>query len=269
MSWNILKFLLIFVLVKKSFELKIECQYRNVATAIGPLYSCYVINLWDLEEPRLKSVNGTYHTDRSWLDVQDLEFSVQKNNQGRLKYFPSNVLEFFPNLISLFFIISDISTISAEDLQPFRDLIILLIRDSKIISIPADLFDHNEQLQYIYFSSNSLLAHVGENLLGNLDGLKQVSFTRNKCINSVANSTDSIQVLNLELPIKCPPLETTTTTSTIPPDIDFCPSSCSIEMQNIQEDLQETINELQQTVIENSEKILELEKMIKELTVRP
>lgn len=73
------------------------------------------------------------------------------------------------------------------------------------MTLDGDLFQHTPKLQEIDFSLNEL-EHVGHNLLAGLASLTVVDFSANPCISEEAETPEGIQELNLQLPIKCPPL---------------------------------------------------------------
>lgn len=218
--------ILIFLLVKNSLELSFQCEFKiSEDTYAGKIYACYADGngkIWDLKSPEITYINGTHLAGKTDECVK--EFVI---HHSKVKYFPKNILSFFPNCESISIYPSEISKLSSADLEPYPNLKSIYIK-SKIISIPGDLFKFNQNLVFVGFENNNHLQHVGENLLENLKQLKTAKFLANKCVNVLADTPEKITSLKDTLVDDCPP------------EIDFCPSSCSID--NIQSELDEQRN---------------------------
>lgn len=138
---------------------------------------------------------------------------------------------FFPNLVVIDVANTKFQTISAEDLQPFPNLVYLNSIGNALISLDGDLFKYTRKLKYLTIY-DSQLQHVGYNLLTGLDDLQEADFRSNPCSGMYATTKEGIEVLNRELPISCPPLDTTpkytevpqVTAPTAPPST---PAECS------------------------------------------
>lgn len=139
------------------------------------------------------------------------------SNQDSLATIPAGIENFFANLERFFWWNGNISTIDSSAFEPFKSLSILELGGNKLVSLEGDLFKHTPNLHEIYFDFN-LLEHVGHDLLSGLTELVRVDFRRNPCIDKHATTPQTIQELNDQLPIQCPPIITpdppTTITST-------------------------------------------------------
>ena len=102
----------------------------------------------------------------------------------------------------------NITTISAEDLKPLPNLLMLIIGGQKLITIDGDLFKHTPWVTDILFNDN-IIENVGLDLLTGLTNLTYVDFTSNTCINRSADTPAAIENLRNELISQCPPLATT------------------------------------------------------------
>lgn len=168
----LLKLVVILLLVKKSFELSFNCDFKYY----GGQYTCYAKEVWDVEEARITLINGTHIAEKSDQDVKEF-FSTDY-----IKYFPRNLLEYFPNLISIDMRSSDIAELSPDDLKSYVNLTSIFISRSRISSLQRDLFKFNTNLQYISFVNNTRLRHVDEYLVEDLPYLKKFEFYGNECM---------------------------------------------------------------------------------------
>lgn len=117
----------------------------------------------------------------------------------------SPILKFF------YWIYGNISTIAASTFQPFPNLLLISLNSNKLVTIYGDLLQHTRELRKIHFRNN-LIEHVGHHLLTDLNF---ADFRLNLCINALAETPEQIQVMNLQLPIQCPPI--------------VCPRTCMID----------------------------------------
>lgn len=140
-------------------------------------------------------------------------------------------------------------SIDSSLLAPFSNLLHL---ENKLVSLNGDLFQHSRKLQTIYLDGN-LLEHVRHDLLAGLTYLTSVYFEANPCINTKAHAAQQIQELNRQLPIQCPPLDTTkdppTTTTSTTSEPNECSPSCTSsegaqEMKKRIEALEKVVAEL-------------------------
>lgn len=224
----------------------------NSFSILSSIYTCTASTTYFGNPSVLEEVIGMHKPGKSHKDVEGLELKNQK-----LSEIPGNLAEWFPNLVAVDFTSTEILTISSADLQPFAELVHLRVRKNKIVSLDGDLFQHNPNLQLIDFNENRL-QNVGFNLFGELRHLKGAGFGSNPCINEEASNPQRIFELNQELPISCPPKETTTTelaetTTQIPED---CSLRCT---------LGDETDELKSEVAKVNEKLEAQDKIIAEL----
>lgn len=234
--------LIILVSVNKSHNLCIECDYDiSYAAHYGNLYTCIIYKIWDIEEPRITFINGTHDFNNSARDVKGIWF---KENTEKLKYFPQNILTFFPNFVHISIWFNNFSTISSRDLQSFPDLEWIRIKNSKIESIPGDLFKFNPKIKFVGLNDNKLLDDIGKNLLNNLKKLERAEFTGNKCVDIDADSLTMIKHLKT-----------------------FCKTrpqvnSYEIDEKNISNHLEEIIKDQRKIITDLSTLVQNMEKLI-------
>lgn len=144
-----------------------------------------------------------------------------------------------------------LSSISADDLKPFQNLLSLSLARNNLDTIDGNLFEYSKNLQVIDFNDNPL-EHIGFDLFANLEWLERANFTLCNCINFDALNPEQILKLNDMMPEECPPLDTTTppeTTSTRDPGGE-CSFRCSLNeetsaLQNRTDQLEGRISELE------------------------
>lgn len=229
-----------------------DCKFSLTGWAvIGAVYQCYPKVSNPGFKPNLESVVGNHVSGKSLLDVDTLY--IENQNVG---YVPKDIEKFFPNLKGLQFHGGHLLTISASDLEPFPNLIVLALAGNNFISLPGDLFKHTPKIAYVDFDNNQI-QHAGAKLLDNLQGLIFGKFRNNPCINFYASSTAEVQALKENLK-SCPSSDTTTsststsatTTTTNAPDNDgTCPPGCSEWIESLEfkvRDIEEKLRKVSQ-----------------------
>jgi Leucine rich repeat len=265
---------LIVVLISFSFAhaMDIMCNFKmSSIIVVGNIYICddpWVVDFGDGKT--LTSVDGVHLEGKNNDDIEGFQCGSIFNTLA----FTPNLFDFFPNLRFINWQSITLNTISSSDIHLFSALEVIAIRYTQIVSIDGDLFQQNPKLRYISLAANQI-QHVGENLLANLPLLEIVNFEGNICLSTIAMTQDSIQELNRELPIQCPPLITTeppTTTTTWTPQPEYCPADCSERfgrneheistLKAKQEAQNKAINEL-------NVEIVELKRQVRELMASP
>lgn len=225
-----------------------DCAYKTVdILTVGKVYRCSPRVKFVGESRHLGRVLGVHQLGKTHKDVDYLEIFNQ-----HLPFIPNN-LSFFKNLKGLEFYNSNLTTISAGDLQPFPQLLLFLANNNRLVSIDGDLFKHTPLLRWISFSYNQI-HHVGHDLVKNLNHLESLWFNNNPCVDlfSLNGKRDDILRINDRLPIFCPlfemsteMMETATTTSptTTTESPQECPCAClerieSIELKTSEHSLQ-------------------------------
>jgi hypothetical protein len=217
----------------------------------------------------LDDVEGDHEEGKTPESVEALSFF-----QKRIFSLPKNLAEFFPNLKAMAFTLAEFSSISSSDLKPFPDLFYFSSLYNDVVSIEGDLFKHNPKLWRLSFDYNKLES-VGHNLIRDLRWLQYANFRSNPCIDSTATSPSDIHDLNLQLPIRCPPIPTTTTevsdTTKMP---ETCQLRCSLndETDELKDELTRIntkLSEKDETIASMKEKIEEIERKLRELAGSP
>jgi len=175
----------------------LDCTYGSLSFgSTGSIYTCTARALSDGNE-NVTTVYGIHLTGKGYDDVHG--FYVESQN---LEFFPTNIENFFPNLIAINFHNNSITGINNRHLIPFPNMQYIGLWRNKITSIDGDLFSGLDSMKLIDFGSNNL-RHVGHDLNLPMDGL--IYFDANPCINQVAFTPDEVPALKLNLLRNCPP----------------------------------------------------------------
>jgi uncharacterized coiled-coil protein SlyX len=264
---------------------------------VGNAYKCEAIVNVAGNEKFLLEVRGNHIPGKRDWDVEALAIRNQD-----LSKFPKGIEHFFPHLRILFLHNTNLWSISAEDLRPFSALMYVNIDTNKIVSLDGDLFKYTPRLLYIDFEKN-FLYHVGSGILSGLNYLQVANFKRNPCTSMFANDPHGIQLMNQQLPVKCPKAITKASpvTTTISPDqtksllstesANKCSDGCFnrvkmlekrieelnsevMDLKNSFDQQKDVLKEMSEKVVETSEivggyeeKFEEIEKEIKESSI--
>lgn len=245
--------LLLLTLVSVSKSVIFHCAFLNNDWGLGEFYTCAPTIDISKGTETVVDVTGEHLDGRTNADVAYL-FVMNQNVLDRI---PSGIEQFFPNLMGMQWYLGSLTALRAEDLEPFRNLIELVVWDNRIVLIDGNLFQHNPNLKKIYFQNN-LLEHVGQDLLTGLSKLDTADFMNNPCINVRATTRAEIQELNHQLPIMCPqPL---------------CSLGCSIRIESLEVEVAEykdKVDELTQVIESYEQRLAYVEEQIRELLERP
>lgn len=251
---------------------------------IGTRYSCSA-NVLDSEDTTIiNEIDGPHLEGRSDADVEVIRVS----NDRLINRIPSGFGNFFPNLLLVDWFRGNLTTIAADHLEQFPNLIMLNLEHNSLVSLDGDLFKPLKKLQWIAISNN-LLQHAGHGLLDDLDDLVTAHFEVNPCINFFAGTPERMQELRTQLTIQCPPLDETTTEVTTT-EIEECSVGCQTqinslenviaeEAQNLRNEAvqlrevnvqhEERINQQDEVIASYETRIAELERQIREILSSP
>lgn len=121
-----------------------------------------------------------------------------------IDFIPERIENFFPNLHGLRVGNSSIRQLSKDDLKPFPELELLSFDKNKLEVLDGDLFDYTPSLKWIYFEDNNIV-HIAPDLLASLKNLEFIDISGNICVDEIVQSHESINLLTLQLSVKCPP----------------------------------------------------------------
>lgn len=148
----------------------------------------------------LDKVTGVHLPGKNNDDVETLNIYEQN-----LTFVPKNIDKFFKNLKLLAWFNSNLVQLSAVDLRPFPQLLVLSIRFNNLPSLDADLLKYNLKLRFVSFMSNRI-RNVGRDLVTHLEELEWLDFALNTCTNRQARTRSEVISLSKLLPELCPPL---------------------------------------------------------------
>lgn len=210
---------------------------------VGSTYTC-TASVTLTGSTALESVAGSHQPGKTNDDVRTLNIEKQT-----LSFFPEGIEKVFKNLVIIRMYDTPLLSIKAKDLQHFPQIQYFAAANASLTTLDSDLFSFTPNISFINLQSNQI-QHVGLNLVTNLEKLNILYLLRNPCVNK--NAATRADVLNLAstLPSLCPPLETiATTTEGVGGE---CPCSEKIEelrleSQHKMEQKNREIQDLQQT----------------------
>lgn len=163
---------------------------------IGSVYECSARVSFDGNE-NVTEVSGNHESGKGHSDVQGLYLQDQN-----LPFFPTNIEEFFPNLVVFDLQNNAIVNISNRHLKPFPSLQHLYLTRNRITSLDSNIFSGMMSMSYISFNINNI-HHVGHDI--NLPKTGELHFNNNPCISQQAVTPEQIATLKLNLLRNCPP----------------------------------------------------------------
>lgn len=283
---SLIKTLLLLAIAAPAYSIVFRCEFSYIAWPVANLrYTCDVTAVQNpAEVTNVTGILGSHTLLHKNFDIEALSM-VGTNFFSKI---PANVESFFPNLLVLS-VVDRLKSVSAADLKPWPNLMVLSLGGNLITTLDGNLFQFSLSLKHISFYDNPI-TNIGVNLLSSLNLLTYVSFGKTSCINSYAGTPQAIADLRTQLIKKCPshettlkptttvatstttkpttttiqtteeptttstPIETTVTvSSTIADELDECPARCSINEDA--DDLRALADELRALAEEHAQRI--------------
>lgn len=193
---------LIALVLQRSCCFELNCSYGYYQSwPIKNFYTCTAVNLFVTDDgTKVTSVTKGHLVGKTNGDVEVLDITGQTSH-----FLPEDIQKFFPNLKGLHVSGSKFRVIRRKDLAPFQKLLFIYVPYNEIRYVDGDLFASNLGVEYISFSENRLMTHVGYNLLEPMKNLKEVHFSNCNCINKHVLSPPLVDQMSLALAISCPP----------------------------------------------------------------
>lgn len=187
----------LFATYKSTSTIAVDCLFHmETFSTIGSVYTCEARILFD-ENEKVTWVYGTHQIGKGHGDVNAFYATPQN-----LHFFPTNIENFFPNVVVLYFRANSISYVSNGHLTPFRNLQYLSLQANKITSLDSNLFSGLISLKFVNFNNNNI-RHVAHDI--NLPDSGCIYFNDNTCIHQQAETPAEITFLKLNLLRQCPP----------------------------------------------------------------
>lgn len=272
-----------------SSALKFHCTFEiRTWNDLGEIYICSAtseVTATTTSSISLEEVVGNHLSGKSNEDVK----GVVTYRSSEFTQIPLGMETFFPDLKLIQFWYGNISSVVAEHLRPFPNLVYLSLPVNHITSLDTDLFKYTTKIKDFVIPSNKI-QRVGENIFSNLPELRWVNFLSNPCFSYYADTPEQLQYLKNSLAQYCPssssststatsslpPSTTTTIPATTPGETDTCdlPVRCSLN-EEVEEMRVKLI--LQRNLIDDHENVIsllsartsELEKQILEINAKP
>ncbi len=208
---------------KVTNAIALYCSFQTIFTDIGNFYDCtatILIETGDIEE--VTTIYGTHETGKENEDVTSLTITSQ--NMG---FFPKNIDEFFPNILSIELYNNSISSVSNAHLIQFPHLWYVGLSRNRISVLDSNLLSGLDSLKRVNLAvneitsiesnlfaglntgtgidlSNNTIRHVGHDLI--LPGNIEIVLRSNICVDAYFHTgRDDIEEIKFDLLIKCPP----------------------------------------------------------------
>ena len=178
----------------------IECRFAlgYWDDYVNNAYWCVVRSVSNADETAITGIRGAHINGRSNDDVNIFYF-VNKF----VGFIPSNFGAFFPNIESIVFIETQLTSLSSDDLNQFPNLKSLYMLTNNITILEADLFHGTPNVMLVQFSANPL-QNISPNLFDGLNRLKQAFFLDAGCMNFKANTPAQLEELPTMFITNCP-----------------------------------------------------------------
>lgn len=196
-----MKFLLIVSLfltaTVKVHSVHLACRFRNDNEG----YCCDVesLEISSKDDRQLTSMEG------AWKDGKDNDQVKYFYADNRIvKFMPRDLEMIFSNLEKIAITNAKLTEVSREDLKPWGDkLKKVWFNGNDITAIPADLFKHNPNLEFISLQRNKI-TQVFDGTFENLNQLATLYFDGNKCHDGNAmDDKEGVTKLISEIEKKC------------------------------------------------------------------
>lgn len=151
----------------------------------------------------LTEIRGTHPGDLRLGDVGGFRLVRDSGEHSALNRIPGNFDVIFPRLQG-FNWGSNLTSVIANDLRQFPNLVFLTLAGNQIQTVDGDLLRFTPLLQHLSLNIN-LIQHVGHDLFNGTDRVRTADFRSNPCIDVRATTVEAVRDLNIQLPILCPP----------------------------------------------------------------
>lgn len=221
---------------------------------VGSQYTCEIYGIEDSNPTEVDDIRGEHMPGKN--DSNVIAFSIYYVTPT-LPKIPAGIETFFENLL-VFRWTQSLTSLSAEDLEPFPELKVFFIRNANLFSIEGNVFQHNTKLQYIALDYNRI-QHIGTGFLNGLTQLTSFYFHSNLCLNAYATNADVVEIVRLKIAAYCPPYDPSTETTTLATTtVEPCDIRCSLNDEV--DALKANLNQVNKRLENLFEKFKNLEK---------
>lgn len=146
------------------------------------------------QDTSITSISGDHLNNLTNLNVEALRIWENCN----LTSIPSNIAEFFPNLLGLWINDCKFYSINSESFLNLSKIIEIDLAFNQIQIVAGSSFKNLKNLEFLYLNGNEIL-HIGANILQTLENLVYVSFIDNFCISKRSYDFDEDSKKNLAI----------------------------------------------------------------------
>ena len=231
----------------------IECRFAlgYWDDYVNNAYWCVVRSVSNADETAITGIRGAHINGRSNDDVNIFYF-VNKF----VGFIPSNFGAFFPNIESIIFIETQLTSLSSKDLNQFPNLKSLYMHKNNLTILEADLFHGTPNLMLVQFGLNPL-QEISEKIFDGSNQLKQALFSDAGCLNFKAQTPAQLEELQTMFITNCPF------------DDNQCFNPCPYLIDELRDGIAQLRLENEKLRKDSNERFAELEIQLKELQSSP
>lgn len=179
----------LFITNINSITLKCEITCDTEYQVLGTICRCKVVEFNSISRETITDVRHEGSFNGNYSDIKLILIDGQN-----MKFIPSKIYDFFPNIQGLIIDESNLSSIDRNDLKYFKTLKFLFIGNNQINSLDDNLFADNLDIVWLTYINN-YSRKIGQNILNPLINLNFANFQRNSCINFKAIGKSEIEKL--------------------------------------------------------------------------
>lgn len=193
-------FIISFVAVATQSNI-LDCTYemRNY-WIMGSRYACTARILLIGEGRNVTGVTQNHLPGRNDSHVEQIIIAGLTTG-----FMPRAIEQFFPNILSIIILNSELNELTGADLGAFPNLQEIFLHRNNLRQIDYNLFDGNSRMQGIGFESNPI-RNVAHNVFDHLLELENLWFERVPCFNIIMeNNRTVVEDAIFRLSVSCPP----------------------------------------------------------------
>jgi hypothetical protein len=174
-----------------------QTEASGIQTPVVTDYSCIADVKGIIVHKVVTELYGVHGFEKENKDVK----IVQISNQHLLQM-PRELEGFFPNIKGFFINFCKLTSISKDDLKPYKHLMYFSVRNNLLTKIDGNLFQYNPKIEFVSFGYNKI-NDIGNDLMEKLKNIHIASFIKNKCIDKFATTASALQKVKKDIKARC------------------------------------------------------------------
>ena len=230
-------------------SIDIECRFvfSFFDEYVNNAYTCYVQSVTNVNERVATGISGTHVNGKSNYDVNVFYWPDRF-----VGFIPQNMDAFFPNIESVKFYGTQLTSLSSKDLNQFPNLKSMYMNENNLTVLEADLFHGTPNLMIVYLSY-SPFQKISQHLFDGLNQLKEAMFYDAGCLNFHARTPAQLEELQTMFITNCPF------------DDNQCFNPCPYLIDELRDGIAQLRLENEKLRKDSNERFAELERQLREL----